>query len=129
MSCVVFSLGWNPKEVGGNASKGMDGQARQGQGGKERELHTILPRPYIGFQQKVWPRLQVCLRSSRPGSKVCVFLPPRSGLEMDSSTSNQAKHLSQVCPHLWIIVHSKCRQSGQPITAISWWSTPLTPAL
>lgn len=48
--------------MGSDANEGMDVLARREHASKE-------PRPYVDFQQKVWPVLKVCLSLSRSGSK------------------------------------------------------------
>jgi len=87
MSLLIFSSFWNPREVGSNASEGMDLLTRHGRTGKEE---SVLPSPSIGFQQKVWPRLKVYLSTSRSDLKTPVFLPQdldqMSGLEVGSPT-------------------------------------------
>ena len=40
--------------------------------------------------------------------KDCVFLPQRSGPDVGSHTSNQAKNVSQCALLFWIIVHYGC---------------------
>ena len=47
---------WNPKEVDPNASEGMD---LQGKGKPAKNKSFLLPRPYVGFQQKFWLRLDL----------------------------------------------------------------------
>lgn len=46
---------------------------------------------------RVWIK-GMCLQASRSGSKVCVFLPQGSRLEVEPPTSNQAENLPQVFP-------------------------------
>ena len=77
-----------------------------------------LPHPYMGFQQKVWPRLQVYLPASRSRLKVYILLPQSSGLNVNPPTSNQAKTKENnnkttslvCCLDFWIPVHSRCNQ-------------------
>jgi hypothetical protein len=54
MSQLVFSIHWNPEEVGSNASERVDLLV-----GKSEQANKsfLLPCPYIGFQKKTWPRL------------------------------------------------------------------------
>jgi hypothetical protein len=78
MSLLVFSKHWNPEDVGCNASEGMDLLAKGEQAGKEQRLPSSMS--LYGFQQQVWPRLDLDQR--------CVFLPQRAGLEVDLLTSN-----------------------------------------
>lgn len=59
MSHLVFSIGQNPKEVGSDAREGMDLPVRV-RTGRQRE-QALLPRPYIGCQQKAGPTLKVNL--------------------------------------------------------------------
>ena len=81
---------------------GLQGQWRNRSGSTlVRSRSCLLPWPCWDFQQKGWPRLRVCLFTSRSGLKIeVVFLPQKSRLEVDSPTSNQAKKKvsSQMCP-------------------------------
>jgi hypothetical protein len=56
MSHLVFSIDWSPEETGSNGNKGIDVLARQSKQAKRKSF--LLPCPHIGFQQKVWPRLE-----------------------------------------------------------------------
>ena len=46
MSQLVFSICWNPEEVGSNASEGMDLLARQEKQAKTKSI-SLLPCPFI----------------------------------------------------------------------------------
>ena len=62
MSQLVFSIQGDPKEVGFNASEGMDFPESERKWAKAKAsfFHAI----YIGFLQ-VWPRLEVGLSPSK----------------------------------------------------------------
>ena len=64
MSQLVFSICWNPKEVGSNASEGMDLPERLRAEMQAKNKSFLLPCFYIGLQQKVWPKLKVGLSAS-----------------------------------------------------------------
>jgi hypothetical protein len=76
-------------------SEGMDVLARQGQDNEEQNLPSFYCG-YIGFQERVWPRLKVCLPTSRSGLKAYGFLP---------QDADQRHAL-----HFWIVVHSRYSQ-------------------
>lgn len=88
--------------------EGMDLLARQSKQSKSKSC--LLPCTFhVGFQQKVWPRIKVCLPASR--SKACTFLPQRSELEVDLPASHKAKVIShRRALHFWIIFYSRCSQ-------------------
>lgn len=73
-SQLAFSRRWNFQEVGSSASEGWASRV-----GASRQRAFCPPCPHRGPQQG-WPRL-----------KVCVFLPQKSGLEVDPSFSKQAE--------------------------------------
>ena len=50
--------------MGSNASKGMDLIARQKQA-QAKSKNVLLPGPYLGFQLKVGPRLELGLPTSK----------------------------------------------------------------
>jgi hypothetical protein len=63
---LVFSIRWNPEEAGSSASEGMDLQSEgiQKQSKQVKSESILLPHPCMGFQQKVWSRLEVGFPSS-----------------------------------------------------------------
>ena len=65
MSQLAIYISWNPEEVGSNRCAGKVCASRQ------RTNPSFFRCPYVGLQQKVWPRLKVRLRSDL---KVCVDL-------------------------------------------------------
>jgi hypothetical protein len=58
--CLIFCIRWNHEEVGSNGCAG--------------KVRAVDREPYTGFQQKVWPRLNVCLKIQITG------VPSISGL-------------------------------------------------
>ena len=105
MSQLIFYVCWNLEEVGSNGSGG-DVLAIWQQAGKEQKLLSSMLLYRLqeeGMSHikgmfscfKIWTK-DPCLPAPRSGSR-WVFLPQRSRLEVDSSTSNQAENLSQVC--------------------------------
>lgn len=54
--------------------------------------------PYIGFQQEVWPRLEVCLS------------PQRAAVEVALPTSNEAQIPHSVPLHFGMMLNSRCSQ-------------------
>lgn len=70
----------------------------------------------------------MCLSTSRSRSQVCVFLPQRFWLQVDSPTSNPAANLSQVCPPFPYCSLFQIQSSWQPRIALTdsywayWWS-------
>lgn len=80
-------------------------QQGEGQEGKEQKLPSVflsrlLAEAMVHFKGmsfclQVWNK-DVCLPTSRSGSKSCVFLSQRSALEVDSPPSKQSENLSGV---------------------------------
>jgi hypothetical protein len=65
MSQLVFRIHQNPKEVGYNDS-GRDGLASQRENKQaKRKPTSFFHVLYIGYQQKLWPRLKVDLPTSK----------------------------------------------------------------
>jgi hypothetical protein len=74
MSQLVFSRCWNPKEVGSNASEGMD-LPRCKQADKEQELPSSMSLYRFPAEDvQVHSGLKVCLSNSSSGLKECLFL-------------------------------------------------------
>ena len=84
----------------------------EGEGKQAKSKSFLLLCPYIDLQQEVWPLLKVCLPATESESKVCIFLPQGSRLEIDSPTSNQAENLSHMYPLLLGCSSSRCSQVG-----------------
>ena len=110
VSQLLFCISWNPEEIGSNASEGMDVLAKWGQGGVEWR------NPYIDFQQKVWPKLKVCLKlgikgtchpTSRSKSKSWVFQPQDPD---QRHVVHLPQHPDHGVPSISRLVHSRCRQ-------------------
>jgi hypothetical protein len=58
----IFSISWNPKEVGSSANEGMSlSESESKQAKRASSFHGF----NIGSQQKVWPRLKVGLPTSK----------------------------------------------------------------
>jgi hypothetical protein len=64
MSQLVFHIPQKPKEVGSNASEGMDLPVRA-RTSSQREIAAFFLVLYKGYQKKVWPRLKVDLLTSK----------------------------------------------------------------
>ena len=82
ISQLVFGLCWNPKEVDFNANKGMDTLGSHGKTSGEQKLSSFmsiyrLPAENI-FQIQIVPSHLRCR------GRVYIFLPQRSGLEVES---------------------------------------------
>jgi hypothetical protein len=61
----LFRIYQTPKEVGSNASEGMDLPERLRAEMQAKNKSFLLPCFYIGLQQKVWPKLKVGLSASK----------------------------------------------------------------
>jgi hypothetical protein len=72
MSQLVFSISWNPGEIGWDASEGIDLLARPGQAGKEQDRPSSLSL----YRLLAEGGAQIRGSSShlkRPGLKLCLF--------------------------------------------------------
>lgn len=109
VSQLPFCICWSPKEVGSSSSEGMDVLTRQEQTGEKQPMPLFFHCPYTGFQQKVWPRLKVCLPASRSRSKFCVF---------------QYQNPDHKCGlYFWVAGHSRYTQINnreQPSHKLNW---------
>lgn len=119
MSQLIFLL---PKEVGSKVSEGWMCQQGEGQSAKSKcslllcflyklPAEGIVHIKGISFHLKIWFK-SPCLPALRSRSKVCVLLPPRSGLEVKWIHSLQTKKkISHRCSlHFCIIVHYRYSQ-------------------
>ena len=87
MSQLVYSICWNSKEVGSNASEEMDLLARARASRQREKLPLSCPLSGLPAEGVA----QIGGRSSyikRSGLKVCVFPPQGSRLEIDFPTLN-----------------------------------------
>jgi hypothetical protein len=98
---LVLSRHWNSEEIVSNDSEEMDLLARPEQTGKKQKLPSSMSLYRLlaegaaqikgmSFHLKIQIK-DMHLSASTVVSKVCVFLPQRSVLGVDSLTSNQAK--------------------------------------
>jgi hypothetical protein len=69
MSLLVFSIHWNPKEVGFNASEETC-HASKSERKQARVRASFFHILYIGCRETVWPRLKVDLPTKKNLSQV-----------------------------------------------------------
>lgn len=118
MSQLVFRIGWNPEEAGSNTSEGME-CSRKARASEQRAKTSSmslyrLPAENMAcvkigsFQLKIQIK-DMCLPTSRSQSKVCVFLPQRARLEVDSPKQKIVSY--KYALHFWIVIHSRYSQA------------------
>jgi hypothetical protein len=80
MSRLVFSLHWNPDEIGSNDSKGKDLRVRS-RASRQRVKAPFFHVLYLGCQQKGWPRLKENLPTSEDLGRRCIFPPQKNQIQ------------------------------------------------
>ncbi|CAO2643094.1 hypothetical protein LEMLEM_LOCUS26503 [Lemmus lemmus] len=116
---LVFSICWNPKEVGYNSGEGMDVLAKRGQAVKEEEnlpspmsLYR-LPAEVVVQVRGVSSHLKVCIKGlSHPTSRIlsndCVLQPQDPDQWHVVFLPQDLDHRCVL--HFWIVVHSSYNQ-------------------
>lgn len=116
MSQVIFSIPWNPNEVGFNASEGMYLPAMREHTSKEQKLSSFMTLYRLlaagvapirgGFFQLKWYGFKVCLPASRYVLKACV--PTSKSWMRCGSSYFKLRKTPRCALYLRVLVKARC---------------------